>query len=54
MIAQDRGRLYIVSTKINSEENEEILKHFMIPSTKALCDDNFMLQQNSISSNTSK
>ena len=45
MTAKGLGRLCIVFTTVNSENNQEIHERFRIPSAEDLCDDDFLFQQ---------
>ena len=47
MTAQGPGRLCIVFTKVDSENNQEILEHFMINFSAKLWEHDFVFQQDS-------
>ena len=54
MTIKGSGKLCIVSTKVNLEVHQVIPKHFIIFSSEDLCEDDFVFQQNSATSHTSK
>ena len=54
MSAQGPSRLFIFSTKANSEKFEEVLEYFMILRSEDLCNDDAVFQQASTSPDASK